>query len=101
MLAGQKIVVQSPALVDGTQGRGGQVESHHFVQNLRVDSLHKNIRLEGSLGVFHRKGKVVSSPNVLSIVQSPARSVGTESSLFVIVGGNQLLLQTHASGQGM
>ena len=101
VLAGQKIVVQTAALVNGTQGRGGQMEFHHFVQNLRVDSLHKNVWLEGSLGVFHGKGKVVSGPNVLSIVQSPARSVRPEASLFVIVGGNQLLLQTHAVRQGM
>lgn len=91
----QQIIVQSTALVDGTQGRRGQMELYHFVEDFRIDTFDKDVWLEGSLGVFHRKGKVVSGSNILSIVQAPTRSIGTKPALlvgFVVVVIRYLLL---------
>lgn len=79
----QKIIVQSTALVDGTQGRRGQMESYHFVEDFRIDTFDKDVWFEGSLCVFHRKGKIVSGSNILSIVQPPTRSIGTKPTLLV------------------
>ena len=81
----QEIIVQSTALVDSTQGRRGQVELYHFVEDFRINAFDENIWFEGSFGVFHRKGKIVSGSDVLSIVQSPTRSIRTEAALLVVV----------------
>jgi len=81
----QEIIVQSTALVDSTQGRRGQVELNHFVEDFRINAFDENIWFEGSFGVFHRKWKIVSGSDVLSIVQSPTRSIRTEAALLVVV----------------
>ncbi len=85
MLACQEVIVQSTALVNGTQGRRGKVKTHHFVEDFRIDTLDENIWLEGPLGVFHRKGKIVSCSDVLSVVEAAAGTVGTKSTLLVFV----------------
>ena len=85
MLARKEVIVQSTGLVDGTQGRRGQMEADHFIEDFRIDSLDKDVWFEGSLGVFHRKGKVISGSDVLSVVQAPAGSIGTKPALLVVV----------------
>ncbi len=85
MFASKEVVVQSTTLVDGTQGRRGQVEADHFIEDFRIDALDKDVWFEGPLGVFHRKGKVVSGSDVFSVVQATAGSIGTKPALLVVV----------------
>ena len=85
MPACQKIIVESTTLVDGTQCRRGQVESYHFVEDFREDALDKDVWLESPFGVLHRKGKIVSGSDILSVVQTPAGSIGTMPTLLVLI----------------
>ena len=41
----QQVIVKSPVLVDGPQGRGCDVKSQHLVENLRVYPFHLHVRL--------------------------------------------------------
>jgi len=94
----QEIIVQSAALVDGPQGRRGQVEAHHFVEDFRIDAFDKDVGFEGSLGVLHREGKVVTGSNILSVVQTPTRSIGTKPSLVVVAAACCCLRRVMLSG---
>jgi len=60
------------------------VETNHFVEDFRINAFDEDIWFEGSLCVLHGEGKVVSCSDVLSVVQTPTRSIGTVPALLVM-----------------
>lgn len=61
------------------------MEPHHLVQRFGVHPLLEDVGLERSLGLLHTERNVVSAPNVLPVVQTPARSVGSVPDLLLLV----------------
>ena len=64
---------------------GRQMEPHHLVQRFGVHPLLEDVGLESSLGLLHTERNVVTAPNVLSVVQTPAGSVGSVPDLLLVV----------------